>query len=172
MRSVALVAPLALRLILMSVFAAAVAFAQSPTAAEQPSATASPRHPDSSYRSSEEQTDLSGSITNRGTSSVNAVVTPLGRYQKLVYDAIGTRWYGYLAKKPDMVGLVRISFWVDRSGKPKNLRVSLLDANEVFANLCLQSILEVKLPPIPEDVASALPPNGLKEEITFKKFRN
>ena len=132
------------------------------------------RPPEPFYRSPKQQTHLSGSITNRGTSAVNAVSTPLGRYQKLLYDAIGSRWYGYVAKKEYMLslGTVRISFWVDRSGKPKNLRVVENTSNEAFASLCLQSILEVKLPPIPEDVASILPPNGLEQEITFKMFPN
>ena len=101
-------------------------------------------------------------------------LTPVGRYKKLVQDAIDSRvrwdWYTYVAKKADLVsrGSVRVSFWVDRSGKPKNLRVVENTLTQAFASSCLQSILEVKLPPIPEDVASLLPPNGLEEKITFK----
>jgi hypothetical protein len=38
--------------------------------------------------------------------------------------------------------------------------------------VCLQSIIEVQLPPIPEDVANALPPEGLESEITFTTFSN
>ena len=36
---------------------------------------------------------MAGNITNRGISSVNALGAPLGRYQKIVADSIGSRWY-------------------------------------------------------------------------------
>jgi hypothetical protein len=38
--------------------------------------------------------------------------------------------------------------------------------------VCLQAILESQLPPIPEDVLNALPPEGLDENITFTMFPN
>ena len=43
--------------------------------------------------------------TNRGPSSVNAVGTPLGRYQKAVSDAIGSRWYYYMTEKRDLISI-------------------------------------------------------------------
>ena len=45
-------------------------------------------------------------------------------------------------------------------------------ANETFANICLQSVQELKLPPIPEDVASTLPSEGLQQELTFILYAN
>jgi hypothetical protein len=45
-------------------------------------------------------------------------------------------------------------------------------SNETFANVCLQSIIEIQLPPIPEEIASTLPPEGLEEQITFTMFPN
>src|SRR6266403_239459 len=100
--------------------------------------------------------------------------TPLGRYQKMLFDAIGSRWYAYVEAKTDLIslGTARISFAIDRSGRVRNLKVMANDANEAFANVCLQSILEVQLPPIPEDVANALPPEGLETEISFTTFSN
>jgi outer membrane biosynthesis protein TonB len=117
---------------------------------------------------------LAGSITNRGTSAVNAVGTPLGRYQKTMFDAIGSHWYAYIDQKADLVslGTTRVTFFVDRSGHVKNLKVRSNDSNEAFANVCLQAILDSKLPPIPEEVAEALPPEGLESEIAFTTFSN
>src|SRR5216110_366163 len=128
----------------------------------QPSAASTPQQPKSSYQPFKQKTRLAGSITNRGTSAVNAIGTPLGRYQKMLFDAIGSRWYAYVEAKTDLIslGTARISFAIDRSGRVTNLKVMANDANEAFANVCLQSILEVRLPPIPEDVANALPPEG------------
>jgi outer membrane biosynthesis protein TonB len=120
-------------------------------------------------KSSEEQNPLSGSITNHGTSSVNATGTPLGRYQKMVYDAIGTRWYQNVEKQREVIsnGTARASFWIERDGRVTNLKVIQNTSNETFANICIHSILEIKLPPIPKGVADVLPPKGLETQISF-----
>ncbi len=140
----------------------------------RPSAASTPQAPKSSYQPFKDKTRLAGSITNRGTSAVNAIGTPLGRYQKILFDSVGSRWYAYVEEKADLVklGTTRVSFAVDRSGRVKNLKVINNDSNEAFANVCLQSILDAKLPPIPEDVAKALPPEGLESEISFTTFSN
>jgi len=145
---------------------------KSPT--PRPSVANTPQAPASSYQAYKEKTRLAGSITNRGTSAVNAVGTPLGRYQKTMFDAIGSHWYAYIEQKADLVslGTTRVLFFVDRSGRVKGLKVVSNDSNEAFANVCLQAILDAKLPPIPEDVASALPPEGLESEIAFTTFSN
>ncbi len=146
------------------------------TPTPRPSVAKKAQPPTSSYQPLREKTRLAGSISNRGSSAVNAVGTPLGRYQKLVYDAIGSRWYSYMAQSGDLVsiGTVRVTFWVDRSGrvKPGSLKVRENNSNEAFANVCLQSILEIQLPPIPEEVASTLPSEGLEQEINFINFPN
>src|SRR5437588_10878267 len=144
------------------------------TPTPHPRAASTPQPPKSSYQPYKEKTRLAGSITNRRTSSVNAIGTPLGRYQKVLFDAIGSRWYAYVEEKNDLIslGTARISFAIDRKGRVKNLKVISNDSNEAFANVCLQSIIEVQLPPIPEDVASALPPEGLLTEIAFTTFTN
>jgi len=140
----------------------------------RPTVASTPQQQRSSYQPLKERTRLAGSITNRGTSAVNALGTPLGRYQKTLFDAIGSHWYAYIEQKADLVslGTTRVSFWVDRSGRVKNLKVLSNDSNEAFANVCLQAILDSKLPPIPEDVAGALPPEGLESEIAFTTFSN
>ena len=140
----------------------------------RPSAASTAQPPKSSYQPYKEKTRLAGSITNRGTSAVNAVGTPLGRYQKILFDAVGSHWYAYIEEKADLVslGTTRVSFWVDRRGQVKNLKVLSNDSNEAFANVCLQAILDSKLPPIPEDVADTLPPEGLESEIAFTTFSN
>ena len=43
----------------------------------------------------------------------------------------------------------------------KNLKVTSEQFERSFANVCMQSVMEAQLPPIPEDVASTLPPEGL-----------
>src|SRR5882724_10122561 len=61
--------------------------------------------PKSTYRRQKERTNIAGNITNRGISSVNALGTPLGRYQKIVADSIGSRWYTYVEQKRDLINI-------------------------------------------------------------------
>src|SRR6266446_9011949 len=55
----------------------------------------------SAYRPFKERTHISGNISNRGRSAVNALGTPLGSYQKIVQDSIGSRWLAYCEQKRD-----------------------------------------------------------------------
>jgi hypothetical protein len=133
-----------------------------------------PEAPSSSYQSQKQQTRIAGSISNHGPSSVNAVGTPLGLYQKRMYDAVGARWYQHTQERHDLIsiGTTRLTFTIDRSGKVNNLKVIENTANEAFAIVCIQSVQELKLPPIPEDVASTLPSEGLQQELTFILYAN
>jgi outer membrane biosynthesis protein TonB len=129
----------------------------------------------SAYRRQKQRTNIAGNITSRGISSVNALGTPLGRYQKIVADSIGSRWYTYVDQKRDLIniGTLRLSFVVDRSGRVKNLKVTENSSNEAFASVCVQSVLEAHLPPIPDDVAKSLPPEGLEVDgLGFIIFPN
>ena len=137
-----------------------------PTPLAEPSVMPTPARARSAYHPLKDQTRISGNITNRGISSVNALGTPLGHYEKILKDSIGSRWYAYVDQKRDLIniGTLQLRFYVDRSGRVKNLKITENTSNESFANVCLQSVLEAHLPPIPDDVASTLPPEGLEVE--------
>ena len=144
-----------------------------PAPASQP--TAAPVQPNVAYRPERQKTRIGGNISNRGISSVNALGTPLGRYQKIVTDAIGSRWYMYTESRRDLItiGTLTAHFFVDRNGKIKNLKIITNTSNEAFANICLQSILDANLPPIPDDVAATLPPEGLEwDGVNFIMYPN
>lgn len=146
-----------------------------PTRAPQSVATPTPQRPAApSYRREQAQTRMSGNISNRGVSSVNALGTPLGRYSKQLQDAVGSRWYMYVERQRDLVsiGTVHLRFVVDRTGRVANLKILSNTSNEAFANVCLQAVQDIKMPPIPEDVAATLPSEGLEEEYTFTMFPN
>src|SRR5437660_565483 len=146
---------------------------QKPTTALEPPTAASQAQ--SAYRSMKERSRISGNITSRGISAVNALGTPLGRYQKIVADSIGSRWYVYVEQKRDLItiGTLRLRFYIDRSGQVKNLKITENSSNEAFANVCVQSVLEAHLPPIPEEVANTLPPEGLEVDgLGFIIFPN
>ncbi len=147
--------------------------AETPSPEIPPSPTARPA-PSTSYRREERLTRMAGNISNRGITSVNAVGTPLGRYTKQVQDAIGSRWYGYVENNVDRIniGTVGVTFVVERSGRITKLRVVQNSSDESFSNLCIQSVQNAKLPPIPEDVAAVLPSEGMQSEIAFTIYSN
>jgi len=92
-----------------------------------------------------------------------------------VADSIGSRWYTYVEQKRDLlnIGTLRLSFVIDRSGQVKNLKVTQNSSNEAFASVCVQSVLEAHLPPIPEELVQSLPPEGLEVEgLGFIIFPN
>lgn len=140
-----------------------------PTPSVQPTVAQTPAPARSTYQPFKEKTRISGSISNRGISSVNALGTPLGRYEKILKDAIGSRWYSYLQRgEMANIGTVRVHFFVDRSGRIKNLKITENTSNETFANICLQAVQDAQLPPIPEDLARTLPSEGLEiEQLGF-----
>ncbi len=133
-----------------------------------------PESPASSYRAQKEQTRISGRIGRNGVSAVDAVGTPLGRYKKQVLDAIGSRWYFYMAKRLDVVsiGTAHVEAEVDERGHIQNLNILSNNANEAFANICLQSFQEAQIPPIPPELVSALPDGRLPLDISFTAFAN
>jgi outer membrane biosynthesis protein TonB len=128
----------------------------------------------SNYQAQKEQTRITGQLNNRGPSSVNAVGTPLGRYQKAVSDAIGSRWYYYMKKKMDLVsiGTAHIEAQVDAQGHVQKLRVVSNNANEAFANICLQSFQEARIPPIPPDLIATLPDGRMPVDFSFTAYAN
>ena len=122
----------------------------------------------------QQKTRITGRLSNRGPSSVDAVATPLGKYQKVVSDAIGARWYYYVKQKMDLVsvGTAHLEAQVDAQGKIQKLRVLSNNSNESFANICLQSFQEAQIPPIPPDLVATLPEGRLPVDIYFTTYPN
>src|SRR5205823_7899947 len=106
-----------------------------PTPAPTPQAQPTPATPESAYRDLQQKTLIRGGINNRGRSAVNAVGTPLGRYKKLLEDAIGSRWYHYVDAKTDLIsiGTTSVTFEILADGSVRDLRITENTANEAFA---------------------------------------
>jgi hypothetical protein len=141
-----------------------------------PTAAPSPPQPASSYRRQQIPTRLRGNISNRGVDSVDAVGTPLGRYQKLLSDAVGKNWYANVEKQRDLVniGTVHLRFVIDRDGRinPAKMKVISNSSNEAFAGVCLASVQDVRMPPLTDDIAASLPPEGLEVDFNFTMAPN
>jgi hypothetical protein len=145
-----------------------------PTPAPTPEAQPTPPTPESSYRDLQQKTVIRGGINNRGRSAVNALGTPLGRYKKMLEDAIGSRWYHYIGTKGDLVsiGTTSVTFDILADGSIKDLRVTENTTTESCASIALRSIQDTKFPPIPDDLIATLPQGHFTMEESFTIFAN
>lgn len=114
-------------------------------------------------------TRIRGNLTNRGRSSVAANATPLGRYNKMVSDAIGSRWYYYVHQQMSVLvpGTVEIRFTVSTDGKVSKVKVLRNSSNESFASCSVGSIVDAEIPPIPPEIVPMLEAGRLEIDFTF-----
>jgi len=146
-----------------------------PTTAQHPPQQVSPpanpgtTGPKKGYEPETRETVLMGSISNRGRSSVAAVATPLGRYHKIIADAIGSRWYYYVNEQMGLlsIGTVSVRFDVTAAGRITELRVISSNGNQSLTDCSLRSIMDAKLPPIPPDLAATLRNGSLEFDYSF-----
>lgn len=143
---------------------------------KKPDAQARPPKPPSAsgFQPETRVTRIRGNISNKGRASLDAAATPLGRYKKMVSDAIGSRWYYYVNSQIGLlnIGTVDIRFQVGPDGKVRGARVITNTSNESFASVSLTSILEAEIPPIPEEVAKLLDNGRLEIDYSFTILSN
>ncbi|MFA7343333.1 MAG: hypothetical protein WC003_03415 [Terrimicrobiaceae bacterium] len=140
-----------------------------------PAPTAQPKPPAASgFQPETRITRIRGGISNRGKASVDAAATPLGRYKKMVSDAIGSRWYYYVNDQIGLlnIGTVEIRFIVSSNGKVGGVKVLANTSNESFASVSVNSIIEAEIPPIPDEVAKLLVNGRLEIDYTFTILSN
>ena len=119
-------------------------------------------------------TRIRGNISNRGRSAVSATATPLGRYKKMLSDAIGSRWYYYVNDQMGLlnVGTVEVRFVVRDSGKVERVQVLRNSSNESFASCSVRAIMEAEIPPIPKDLVPMLESGRIEIEYSFTILSN
>ena len=129
---------------------------------------------DSGYQPQKEQRKIAGNISNRGKAGVNALGTPLGRYQKFIADAVGSRWQYYIGKQMDLitVGEARIKFCVNTNGRVETIQILSNTSNQMFGIYCMNSIKNAELPPIPPEIAALLENGKLEIEFSFTIYPN
>ena len=129
-------------------------------------------HLSSAAKNNEESARTSmihGNISNKGPACVAAEATPLGRYKKTLSEAISSRWRYYVDHRMELLsfGTATISFYVTQEGKIEKLQLLSNSSNQSFADCCLKSIMEAKLPAIPPEIAMTLEGKKLDVEYRF-----
>jgi TonB family protein len=128
-----------------------------------------PGAPRTAYRPQNIISRMQGNLSNRGHSSVSALGTPQGRFQKAVEDAVGSLWYYFVQQRADLlnIGTVRIEFVVSPSGEVVSAQVVSNSSNETLATCSLQSIRQAKIPPMPQELVPLVPRRGLEFTFSF-----
>lgn len=110
--------------------------------------TPAPRAPGQpGYQPEQERSKVEGRISNRGKNAVNANATPLGKYKKRVFDAIGSRWLHYVDSHLDVlsIGTAKLSFFVTRDGRVEDIKLVSNTSNATFAMICERAIREAEI---------------------------
>ena len=125
--------------------------------------------PPTAYRQEQRVSRMQGNINNRGRSSIAAIGTPKGRFEKAVQDAVGSRWYYYVRERGDLIniGTVEIRFYVRPDGKVEDVHVVRNSSNETLASTSLQSIIEANIPPMPAELAPLLTEDRMEFMMSF-----
>jgi TonB family protein len=125
--------------------------------------------PPTAYRQEQRVTRMQGNVNNHGRSSIAAIGTPKGRFEKAVQDAVGSRWYYYVRARGDLIniGTVEIRFYVRPDGKVEDVHVVRNSSNETLASTSLQSIIEADIPPMPGELAPLLTGDRMEFTMSF-----
>jgi hypothetical protein len=108
--------------------------------------------------------EVKGRISNIGQQdSADAVATAEGRYIAQVKAAINQRWLYHTMHQADFVQPcdIVVQMYITKEGKAKDVRILSSNGNAVVTDFTLGSVLEAKIPPIPED---------LREQMTSDLF--
>jgi outer membrane biosynthesis protein TonB len=135
----------------------------------EPRESAPPAAPRTAYRQQQMRNRMQGSVSNRGQSSIAALGTPQGRFQKAVQDAVGSRWYYYVKKDNDLIniGTVRVQFYVTPDGRVQGTKVLSNSSNQTLESCSIRSITEAEIPPMPDDLANLVPEGGTEFVFSF-----
>ncbi|HVJ58184.1 MAG TPA: TonB family protein [Terrimicrobiaceae bacterium] len=119
-------------------------------------------------------TRIRGNISNKGRAAVSATATPLGRYKKMLSDAIGSRWYYYVTEQLGLlnVGTVEVRFLVRENGNVERVQVLRNSSNESFAACTVRAIMEADIPPIPKELVPMLEGSRIEIEYSFTILSN
>ena len=103
--------------------------------------------------------EVKGTISTKGQDSVNATATPTGKFMREVTGTVERQWHALFAKlnKEGLAaGYLKVSFMVNKQGKPEDLKFIEKTGDPRLDDLTLQAILGAHIPPIPAELLPLL----------------
>lgn len=120
------------------------------------------------FKTSERKTRTTGRFSFGRQAAMNVAATPMGRYEAVIYRAVGICWYQQCDMNRDVIvtGTIRIRILVNKKGKVVDLReLSRSGASTVQKSFTLAAIQQAPIPEMPPEVARELV--GDKLEMIF-----
>ena len=122
------------------------------------------------FKTHERKTKLTGKFSFGRRPTLDVEATPLGRYQMIVYRAIGEQWYRQCDLNRDLIvaGTVRIRILIAKNGNVTSMRqTSRVGASEVQKSFTFLAIKLAKLPAMPPEVRNELVGETLEMYFDF-----
>lgn len=122
------------------------------------------------FKTHERKTKLTGKFSFGRRPTLDVEATPMGRYQAIVYRAIGEQWYRQCDLNRDLIvaGTVRIRILIAKNGRVTSMRqTSRVGASEVQKSFTFLAIKLARLPAMPPDVSSELVGESLEMFFDF-----
>ncbi len=116
-----------------------------------------PREP--GFRGHQRKTQLRGSISRRGTSSLDVEDTDLGRYHAALSRAIERAWQRQVIRNRDYItpGVIRVRVVLDPAGRVRSVgAVEEFGIGVIQKGFTFQAIREADLPAMPSDLRREL----------------
>jgi hypothetical protein len=104
------------------------------------------------FRGNQIKTRLRGSISRRGTSSVDVENSATGRYQAVLNRAVEREWQRNCVRYRDFItpGFLTVRFMVQADGGVRSVQfVEVVEAGEIQKGFTLNSIRGAPIPPMP-----------------------
>lgn len=114
--------------------------------------------------------EVNGRVTNRGSQdSVDAIETAEGHYKQSINSIIRKNWQTSVMRHADFAQPcdIVVHVVINKDGKTKDVRIVSSNGNAAITDACLSSILESKLPPIPDDMRSQMLTDSYSTDLEF-----
>lgn len=111
------------------------------------------------FKTHERKTRLTGKFSFGRRPTLDVEATPMGRYQAIVYRAIGEQWYRQCDLNRDLIvaGTVRVRILIAKNGRVASMRqTSRVGASEVQKSFTFLAIKLARLPAMPPEVSGEL----------------
>jgi hypothetical protein len=122
------------------------------------------------FAGNQKKTQIRGSISRRGNSSLDVEDSPLGRYQATISRAVEREWQRNCVKYRDLItpGFLTVRFVVESSGKVRSVGFVEADySGEHQKGFTLNSIREAEIPKMPAELKKQLGDEPLELIFNF-----
>lgn len=114
--------------------------------------------------------EVKGRISNLGAQdSVSAIETAEGRYIQSVYASVRKHWQTNIMRHADFLQPcdIVVQILITKEGKTKDVRILSSNGNAAITDVVLSSILEAKLPAIPDDLRQQMATDTYEFPLEF-----